>query len=50
MELVGLGYSSWFVYRYLLFKARLARRSLVARSPLNAARLRSTGEPQGAGG
>jgi hypothetical protein len=22
MELVGLGYSSWFVYRYLLFKAR----------------------------
>ncbi|KAJ7525052.1 hypothetical protein O6H91_17G034300 [Diphasiastrum complanatum] len=21
MELVGLGYSSWFVYRYLLFKA-----------------------------
>jgi len=20
MELVGLGYSSWFVYRYLLFK------------------------------
>ena len=22
MELVGLGYTSWFVYRYLLFKAR----------------------------
>ena len=22
MELVGLSYSSWFVYRYLLFKAR----------------------------
>jgi len=20
MELIGLGYSSWFVYRYLLFK------------------------------
>ena len=28
MELVGLGYSSWFVYRYLLFKAR--RRSRAA--------------------
>ncbi len=22
MELVGLGYSSWFTYRYLLFKVR----------------------------
>ncbi|MBA0826594.1 hypothetical protein Goarm_011425, partial [Gossypium armourianum] len=22
MELVGLGYSGWFVYRYLLFKVR----------------------------
>lgn len=22
MELVGLGYTSWFIYRYLLFKAR----------------------------
>ncbi|KAJ0590346.1 putative cyanobacterial aminoacyl-tRNA synthetase, CAAD domain, protein CURVATURE THYLAKOID 1 [Helianthus annuus] len=21
MELVGLGYSGWFVYRYLLFKS-----------------------------
>jgi hypothetical protein len=25
MELVGLSYSSWFVYRYLLFKARAPR-------------------------
>jgi hypothetical protein len=22
MELVGLGYSAWFTYRYLLFKVR----------------------------
>ena len=22
MELVGLGYTAWFVYRYLLFKVR----------------------------
>jgi hypothetical protein len=22
MELVGLGYTSWFIYRYLLFKVR----------------------------
>lgn len=22
LELVGLGYTSWFVYRYLLFKVR----------------------------
>jgi hypothetical protein len=28
MELVGLGYSSWFVYRYLLFKEN--RKDLVA--------------------
>jgi hypothetical protein len=27
MELVGLGYSSWFVYRYLLFKARRPSRA-----------------------
>jgi len=27
MELVGLGYSTWFVYRYLLFKDR--RKELV---------------------
>ena len=25
MELVGLGYTSWFVYRYLLFKVRVRR-------------------------
>lgn len=23
MELVGLGYSGWFVYRYLLFKVKI---------------------------
>eukprot|EP00242_Pyramimonas_sp_CCMP2087_P014076 CAMPEP_0198213484 /NCGR_PEP_ID=MMETSP1445-20131203/28894_1 /TAXON_ID=36898 /ORGANISM="Pyramimonas sp., Strain CCMP2087" /LENGTH=163 /DNA_ID=CAMNT_0043888135 /DNA_START=115 /DNA_END=606 /DNA_ORIENTATION=+ len=28
MELVGLGYSTWFVYRYLLFKS--SRKDLVA--------------------
>lgn len=22
LELIGLGYTSWFVYRYLLFKVR----------------------------
>jgi hypothetical protein len=26
MELVGLGYSTWFVYRYLLFKVRVTKR------------------------
>jgi hypothetical protein len=25
LELVGLGYTSWFVYRYLLFKVRESR-------------------------
>lgn len=23
LELVGLGYTAWFVYRYLLFKVRI---------------------------
>ena len=23
MELIGLGYTGWFVYRYLLFKVRI---------------------------
>jgi len=31
MELVGLGYSSWFVYRYLLFKARRPSRATAPR-------------------
>ena len=30
MELVGLSYSSWFVYRYLLFKARAPRKGPTA--------------------
>ena len=58
MELVGLGYSSWFVYRYLLFKVRRPSRA-AARATRNGAVpfvrsphrcCRRAGEPQGAGG
>jgi hypothetical protein len=28
MELVGLGYTSWFIYRYLLFKVRALQHKL----------------------
>lgn len=28
MELIGLGYTSWFIYRYLLFKVRQAAQLL----------------------
>ena len=30
LELVGLGYTAWFVYRYLLFKVRVLRMLVVA--------------------
>lgn len=29
MELVGLGYTGWFVYRYLLFKVHFSQYSLM---------------------
>jgi hypothetical protein len=29
LELVGLGYTSWFVYRYLLFKVCRGRSSTI---------------------
>ena len=32
LELVGLGYTSWFVYRYLLFKVTLKRLLAVSRT------------------
>ena len=46
MELVGLSYSSWFVYRYLLFKARAPRKGPTANhagGPVSASRARTAG-------
>jgi hypothetical protein len=49
MELIGLGYSSWFIYRYLLFKARRRARCVCLRCTYHRADFcTATGEPQGA--
>ena len=35
LELVGLGYSAWFTYRYLLFKVRPCARKLTCPAPVH---------------
>jgi CAAD domains of cyanobacterial aminoacyl-tRNA synthetase len=35
MELVGLAYTTWFVYRYLLFKVRLSMKCMSLYAQLN---------------
>ena len=37
LELVGLGYSTWFVYRYLLFKARVRAHPIARAGPFEEA-------------